>query len=316
MNRSSYFLPVVCLPLLACTPSTDKEASDTQESAQNSETESTDSGETDSSDETGGSGHPNINMDLVIDRIAISIVTQTLEFPPDSCPVVEGCLDDAGVRRVLRFDTATPNVGTGDLVVGRPEDNPEDFEFGACHEHYHFRDFAEYKLLTTEGETVRDGHKQAFALVDYEALSLESPPAKFPLPDGTQGITRGWSDVYDAYLDCQWVDITDVEFGDYMLQIDVNPMMVFEESSYEDNTILIPVTIDETDDLPAPLPPEWTCGQASWDTDDGCDCGCGAVDPDCPNPTAEACDSCTLPGSCAEGQGCEAIMSGNNAICS
>ena len=48
---------------------------------------------------------------------------------------------------------------------------------------------------------------------------------------------------------------------------------------------------------------------------DGCDCGCGSFDPDCPNPSAWICDSCETPGSCAEGLGCAAIMDNDNSLC-
>jgi hypothetical protein len=44
--------------------------------------------------------------------------------------------------------------------------------------------------------------------------------------------------------------------------------------------------------------PRWSCSESYYGTGDGCDCGCGAVDPDCPAPlTVDACDF----DSCAEG---------------
>lgn len=39
-----------------------------------------------------------------------------------------------------------------------------------------------------------------------------------------------------------------------------------------------------------PLPPGWTCALAFFDTSDGCDCGCGALDPDCESDNANACN--------------------------
>ena len=49
---------------------------------------------------------------------------------------------------------------------------------------------------------------------------------------------------------------------------------------------------------------EWTCNPSFYDADDGCDCGCGIVDPDCADSTVEACDYCNNAGSCNEGSGC------------
>ena len=37
-----------------------------------------------------------------------------------------------------------------------------------------------------------------------------------------QGISQGWSDSYGSGLDCQWVDITGVPEGDYLLEIRIN----------------------------------------------------------------------------------------------
>ena len=33
------------------------------------------------------------------------------------------------------------------------------------------------------------------------------------------------------------------------------------------------------------VPPEWTCQEQYYDADDGCDCNCGAYDPDCDDDT-------------------------------
>jgi hypothetical protein len=38
------------------------------------------------------------------------------------------------------------------------------------------------------------------------------------------------------------------------------------------------------------LPDGWTCPLAFFGADDGCDCGCGAEDPDCGADGADACD--------------------------
>jgi len=36
----------------------------------------------------------------------------------------------------------------------------------------------------------------------------------------------------------------------------------------------------------------WSCDPSRFDRDDGCDCGCGIVDPDCDDATSDACDRC------------------------
>jgi hypothetical protein len=44
---------------------------------------------------------------------------------------------------------------------------------------------------------------------------------------------------------------------------------------------------------------DWTCAPSSYDGGDGCDCGCGALDPDCVGDSVGLCDTCDNAGSCA-----------------
>ena len=60
---------------------------------------------------------------------------------------------------------------------------------------------------------------------------------------------------------------------------------------------------------------KWTCKLSYYGTGDGCDCGCGKVDPDCSSALASACSYCDDDGSCAKIQGCGAINMTNNAVC-
>lgn len=59
------------------------------------------------------------------------------------------------------------------------------------------------------------------------------------------------------------------------------------------------------------LPATWTCDPLFFDADDGCDCGCGVVDPDCSTPFVDACGFCD---GCAFGN-CANIDPGNNGLC-
>lgn len=45
-------------------------------------------------------------------------------------------------------------------------------------------------------------------------------------------------------------------------------------------------------------PGQWTCIPNYYDNNDGCDCGCGTLDPDCADATAASCDFCDHIGSC------------------
>lgn len=275
---------------------------------------STTTGDTEDTEDTNGDELPDIDLVAATADISSSVYTETRNFAANSCALEEACVVAAGERRLLRFTTVTPNVGPVDLVVGNPNDNPELFEFGACHGHYHFLDYANYRLLDGDGNVAAVGHKQAFALIDLSPWDDNAGPPQFPLNDGTQGISSGWADIYDASLDCQWVDITGVAPGDYTLEIHVNFEQVLEESDYDNNLILVPVTIDDGDPPPPEVPDEWTCNVDYYSTNDGCDCGCGALDPDCMNPTVSACEFCGGPGSCADDD-CGNVQVANNAVC-
>jgi hypothetical protein len=178
----------------------------------------------------------------VSDAAAISSLRISTEnFAAASCALVEGCVDAPGERRLLRFSTQTPNLGTADMVLGDPTEVPG-FEFSACHGHYHFEGYAAYELTDASGTVVATGHKQAFCLLDSNrVLSTASTTPRFSC--SFQGIQAGWADTYGSGLDCQWVDITDVPAGDYQLRIEINPEHTLPESDYSNNAVSIPVTI-------------------------------------------------------------------------
>ena len=155
--------------------------------------------------------------------------------------MVEGCVGGTGKRLLLRFDVATPNIGTADLILGRPEDHPEYFEYSPCHGHYHFSGYARYELLTTVGANVVTGRKQAFCLEDVAPYLANAGPAKFTC--SYQGISVGWQDIYGSYLDCQWLDVTGVPAGNYLLRVTINPDGILTESDYSNNAATVPVTI-------------------------------------------------------------------------
>ena len=182
-------------------------------------------------------------------RIPDSLSVEWNEFPDGDCAIVEGCVAAPGWRRLLKFATWTPNTGAADLFLGRPADMPGLFEYSMCHDHNHFNTYARYELRTTEGVVVAEGHKQAFCLLDYYA---------YPGTDGRgsrytcsfQGIQTGWQDVYGEHLDCQWVDVTDVPPGDYLLRIELNYGHILLESDYTNNVSEVMVTVPPDDPTP------------------------------------------------------------------
>jgi hypothetical protein len=79
-------------------------------------------------------------------------------------------------------------------------------------------------------------------------------------------------------------------------------------------------TIDPVDnakcDTTVGVPARWTCSPGHYGTGDGCDCGCGAADPDCATSAIAICETCEDDGACSHFAGCGQLRLGDNAICS
>jgi hypothetical protein len=172
---------------------------------------------------------------------------QERSFTAGACEVMEGCTV-AGNRRLLRFDLTTPNIGAADLFLGSPTAGvlpAGSFEFGTCHNHWHLRGYADYRLVTGDGREVGRGHKQSFCLLDsgrYLGMGADLPAA-MRYHCGNQGIHAGWMDIYGRHLDCQYIDITGVPPGYYRIRAQINIDRVVAESSYTDNEVYFPIEI-------------------------------------------------------------------------
>ncbi|MBC8069940.1 MAG: hypothetical protein IAG13_16500, partial [Deltaproteobacteria bacterium] len=129
--------------------------------------------------------------DLIIDEQWIEPALTDIMIAGDSCLLLEECVGEVGWRTILRFTLATPNVGSRDLALGVPANEPEIFHYSECHDHYHFDEYARYQLLDAAGEeVVATGHKQAFCLLDTTSWAWPLAPQQFNCAN--QGISRGF----------------------------------------------------------------------------------------------------------------------------
>jgi hypothetical protein len=196
-------------------------------------------------------------------------------FAPDSCEVDEGCTVP-GYRRLLRFDLFTPNVGQGDLYFGNPSpaNRPlSQFEWGRCHNHWHLRGYADYRLFDMHGNEVGRGHKQSFCLEDTGPwMGMGAPRCRNRVGEpedppgcvqtygcGNQGIHSGYYDLYNRSLACQYVDVTDVPPGQYILRASINVERTVREASYDDNVVEMMVEVTDPGPGGPPTDPTLAC---------------------------------------------------------
>jgi len=184
--------------------------------------------------------------DLIPDgAFSLFLVIEERYFPPGHCAIVEGCVGAPGVRKLLRFPTQVINFSQTDLSLGPPGDYPP-FVFSPCHGHYHIEGFADYRLRSTAGHPDVLGHKQAFCLADsFRFLSDPWVPLQRRYDCDDQGIQRGWSDVYQSNLDCQWIDVTGAPNGPYVIDVTVNAERSLVESNYENNSVSAPTVLTD-----------------------------------------------------------------------
>ena len=155
----------------------------------------------------------------------------------------EACVGGPGIRKLLRFDALIHNRGDEDLVLGDPTELPELFEFSACHGHFHFAQASIYELLDEDGNLMAPGRKQGFCLEDTTRSSRETrTPRRYDCD--FQGLQVGWGDLYPAQLDCQWVDVTDVPPGDYVLRVQFNPQGLLADDDPTNNEARVPVRLE------------------------------------------------------------------------
>jgi hypothetical protein len=186
--------------------------------------------------------------DMVMDpqRFVAQMEIVDRNFDPADCAIAEGVVGGSGYRRLLRFDTVVMNRGGGDLVVGDRSDpnNPyaPHFVFHSCHGHYHIKDFSTYELLTLDGTLVVAGTKQGFCFEDSFKYEDGGKSSGFDCHD--QGISAGWGDWYYKQLVGQWIDITGVPEGRYLVRVSLNtgdPDPLFDEGEdrYSNSTEVV-----------------------------------------------------------------------------
>lgn len=196
--------------------------------------------------------------DLVVDRKATEQhwLVREEKLPAEFCSVQEGGVTP-DLRRLIRFTVTTPNIGDADVYVGDPKahmdpngdgntaDQDGMFEFASCHNHFHFQNYAAYRLIErradgSDGKVWRSA-KKGFCMLDTDPNPTSTYSNEQPAGDrnvlscgtltssGFQGISHGWADTYIWFLAGQYFILdggdgqAPVPPGAYYIEVTVNP---------------------------------------------------------------------------------------------
>lgn len=117
------------------------------------------------------------------------------------------------------------------------------FVWHPTHDHFHFEEFATYKLQPYDapGASERTSQKTTFCVMDTTKINdtlpgAPSTPFYSNCGNVTQGMSVGWGDTYTNNLEGQSIDVSALPDGIYKLIIEVDPKGRLVEINESDNT--------------------------------------------------------------------------------
>ena len=136
-------------------------------------------------------------------------------------------------------------------VIGRAPVGTMEFDDRRGHHHWHFEQFARYRLLDASQTSAVRSHKQSFCIAPTDGVDLLLPAATLrPGPLGflscgsatavwvRERMPVGWGDTYVQFSAGQAFDITDVPNGTYYVEVTVNPKGLLYEQDTTNNVAL------------------------------------------------------------------------------
>jgi hypothetical protein len=189
-------------------------------------------------------------------------------------------------HRLLRYTAVLVNVGTGplELIGTRPDTSTAEMSVvqriyddqagstdvpvnttmyyaGDGHNHWHTKDIESGTLTRLDnGVGVGSLAKHGFCFSDNVQYKLTLPgapqtaqylgsgcdPFRPNALTADMGLSVGWGDGYKYTTNLQWIDITGLPNGKYVLTVAADPGDVLQESSYSNNTVSATLKITQT----------------------------------------------------------------------
>ena len=156
-------------------------------------------------------------------------------------------LDEALTTGVLRQRIYSSDGSHRERLADR-------LQFHAAHAHFHYANFAQAHLWASNAQgdrlgsaPVRSGRKNGFCLIDVDnhrfgekgdsARTYGAPACLLPTSgdDVVHGISVGWADVYNWFLADQFIEVSGLPDGDYLLESVADPADTLVEEDDGDN---------------------------------------------------------------------------------
>ena len=145
-------------------------------------------------------------------------------------------------------------------VIGRARAGTMGFDDKAGHTHWHFEQFAQYRLLSKNKTTAVRSKKVGFCIAPTDPVNLLLPHATWqPVFLGFGGacgsqsalwvqemMPIGWGDTYEQFLPGQAFNITNLPNGTYYIEIIANPLKVLHETNYRNDFSLRKIILGGT----------------------------------------------------------------------
>jgi len=137
-------------------------------------------------------------------------------------------------------------------IIGRARAGTMGFDNKKGHHHWHFQQFALYRLLNASKNLAVRSHKDGFCIAPTDSVDLLLPHAIWqPSEIGLGGqcgvatalwvqeyLPVGWGDTYAQYVAGQAFDITNLQNGTYYIEIITNPLRKLHEMTFANDTSL------------------------------------------------------------------------------
>ncbi|WP_377017311.1 lysyl oxidase family protein [Arthrobacter sp. GCM10027362] len=175
---------------------------------------------------------------------------KVLRFGADVANGGDGPLDITGVRTSvmepdLQVRQSILQAGGGQRTVKTRA--VMRYESVDGHDHFHVKDFERYRLRPEQGTSWRVSHKEGFCLRDdgnLGGMSSRYDDDEFTCGEDEedealevrQGLTEGWVDVYDWYLEGQLIDLAGLRLpGNFCVEAEADPGRALVEKTRANN---------------------------------------------------------------------------------